>query len=490
MPVRSFKTLWHVGAMDSTHKRQGSYEGAGLSVSLHPEDWTRIARLGGNPTWTLTKPGNVFLNFHRMNKTHRKMIRDWGIANGYAESIPTFRAWYYDDDYERQVYMTFTTRVEAEEQLGDMQHEDDDTKRVEEVPGGGMRGTPKLQVRCHQNRSELLDDVVLDLLATIYAEDVMKIDGVWWNDVHDPGNLSAPRGVIVPSAIASWTARSSIKEDLVLYHKTAADFDRFKPYTHFGTAPQAEMRGVAGPANTRRVTVSGRKWKRMKDTGSWDERVFRRLERQEYDGVVYLNRYEGIPMEEFDAAVAKYGDIDRLSDAQFKKACPSAADSYVVFDPYRITPATKLREWDEDEEWEPEVYVMPAGTEVHHGTSMKFNDRDIQGFLWVSTERTVAKEFQAWNGGPQRHYRVLNFVTRRDLKLVLINGPDDLQKMCEALSGDSRMYGVRDFVEEYFITFCMRHGFDGWHIPDNYSPGDDTLIINENVLQYVSTERA
>lgn len=133
---------------------------------------------------------------------------------------------------------------------------------------------------------------------------------------------------------------------------------------------------------------------------------------------------------------------------------------------------------------------MPAGTEVYHGTSIKFVDRNIQGFLWVSTERTVAKEFQAWNDGPKNHYRVLNFVTKRDLKLVLISGPDELQKMCEALSGDHRMYGVRDFVEEYFITFAMRHGFDGWHIPDNYSPGDDTLIINENVLSYVSTERA
>lgn len=58
----------------------------------------------------------------------------------------------------------------------------------------------------------------------------------------------------------------------------------------------------------------------MRDKGSWNVADFRRLERQGYDGVVYLNRYEGIPFEEFEAARAKYGDIDLLPDSKFVKA--------------------------------------------------------------------------------------------------------------------------------------------------------------------------
>jgi hypothetical protein len=45
---------------------------------------------------------------------------------------------------------------------------------------------------------------VPDLVLTVYAEE-HGYDGVWWNDRLDVQNYSAPRGVIVPSKIKSWT---------------------------------------------------------------------------------------------------------------------------------------------------------------------------------------------------------------------------------------------------------------------------------------------
>lgn len=43
LPVKTLKGLYHVGTLDASKKRDG-YEGAGLSVSTHPDAWKRIAK--------------------------------------------------------------------------------------------------------------------------------------------------------------------------------------------------------------------------------------------------------------------------------------------------------------------------------------------------------------------------------------------------------------------------------------------------------------
>ena len=83
---KSFAKLWHVGSMNPKDKRPGSYEGAGLSVSVHPEDWQQIAEIGGD-LWEFTKKGNKFVNFHRLTKAQREIVAQWGIQNGYVQHV-------------------------------------------------------------------------------------------------------------------------------------------------------------------------------------------------------------------------------------------------------------------------------------------------------------------------------------------------------------------------------------------------------------------
>jgi hypothetical protein len=125
---------------------------------------------------------------------------------------------------------------------------------------------------------------------------------------------------------------------LPLFHKTSATFDAFAPFSHFGTEAQAKMRGGLKTSRVLPVLVRGTRFKRVKDIGrdQWDLGKLRALERQGYDGIVYLNRYEGIPLEEFDALNASGRDETRLGDTAFKKFCPSAADSYIIFDPRNV----------------------------------------------------------------------------------------------------------------------------------------------------------
>jgi len=151
---------------------------------------------------------------------------------------------------------------------------------------------------------------------------------------------AAPAGVekVTPSSLVGYDTSTP------LYHSTKSDFTEFKPNTHFGTAEQANMR-TAG-SNARVIPVypkEGLKYAKQRDTGDWSQGKLSRLKSQGYDGVRYLNRYEGIPLEAFDRARKEIGQtgsdqdkLDKLSDAQFKRLIPEAKESVIIFDPKNV----------------------------------------------------------------------------------------------------------------------------------------------------------
>jgi 8-oxo-dGTP pyrophosphatase MutT (NUDIX family)/GNAT superfamily N-acetyltransferase len=217
---RSFKKLWHVGDMKAKSKGEGSLEGAGLSVSVHPEEWKGIAEIGG-PTWELTKAGNKFLNFHRLSKQQRKQITQWGVANGYVTEIAIGWRWvYFDSESDEERYLEFETEQEARDEM-----EGQGEGEVVPAKGSSMKGTDKLKQRTKNPRA---DDMVVafDLLVTVYAEEELDCDGVWWEDTFDPASLSAPRGVIFPAKLSSWRAKkianAKTASAMTFYHGTSA----------------------------------------------------------------------------------------------------------------------------------------------------------------------------------------------------------------------------------------------------------------------------
>ena len=204
---KTFSKLWHVGSMNPNDKRNDSYEGAGLSVSVNPEEWQQIARIGGD-LWELTKKGNKFVNFWRITKAQRKSIMDWAVANGFAEPAEIWRHSYmtqseYSDEPEER-YSDYHSEEEARAELGG--YGDESEEKVEKVQGG-VKATMKLAQRTKRDVKYISPSEVYDLVVTVYAEDELDCDGVWWADTLDPANLSAPRGVIFPSKLSSWKAR-------------------------------------------------------------------------------------------------------------------------------------------------------------------------------------------------------------------------------------------------------------------------------------------
>lgn len=151
-----------------------------------------------------------------------------------------------------------------------------------------------------------------------------------------------------------WFSGSRVTDDsgnpAKMYHGTQKSFDVFdKKMTrdggfHFGTLAQAEMRGgskIPG-SNIMPCYLSIKKPRRVKD-GGWAGRV-NSAKSAGYDGIVYLNRYEGIPLEAYDREENKGKKfsvefLDNMSDAQFKKHFPEAQDSWIAFEPSQIKSA-------------------------------------------------------------------------------------------------------------------------------------------------------
>jgi len=116
------------------------------------------------------------------------------------------------------------------------------------------------------------------------------------------------------------------------WHGSREPLLEVRPFLHVGSLAQAQMRGGRGCMLTRVEILPGRTLRR-RDVGSWREKDLRAIASRGAGLVSYLNRFEGIPIEEFDEARAACRDIDGLSDARFRRLLPSAAESMIVLDP-------------------------------------------------------------------------------------------------------------------------------------------------------------
>lgn len=205
IPHLSFKALYHVGSLDPTQKGdQGrSMEGRGLSVSLHPEEWRKIAHLGTEPVWVLTKPNNRFLDFLKLGDQGIAQLRKWGEIAGLITMASIYRFCYYDDEMESEMCPEFETYEEAQEEADEWEVE------AQEIPGRGMATDKLNKVAGYRVESSLVDD----MLSIAFAE-TQGFDGVWWQEKIDPSRYSAPRGVIVPSKISSWNIQRNEQDEI------------------------------------------------------------------------------------------------------------------------------------------------------------------------------------------------------------------------------------------------------------------------------------
>jgi len=214
------KTVFHVGASVAAQKQAhrggkpgSSYEGEGLSVSEHPRAWTKIAQLGGSPTWALARADGKsgrFVDMHalRASPLVRRRIDAFLVDAGWIVPKTAYTVTWFDDELDREVTMRFETRAEAEAEFEDFE---DDPEERPIRPALDWGPTARLVARWATHFSGTLHPGMAWDYAFLCALDEvaspLDVDGAWWDDDLDPRAYSAPRGVILPSRVAAWTWR-------------------------------------------------------------------------------------------------------------------------------------------------------------------------------------------------------------------------------------------------------------------------------------------
>lgn len=195
-PTKVFDTLWHVGTLDASDKRHGSLEGAGLSVSQHPDEWERIARLGGNSVWELCRLGACFVDAYAMSDEQWSVVLAWGTEQGLCRRGTGWRVSWWDDDLDDDVSFMFASFDAASNEVSE--------GTTEPIEVKAWLPTARLQ---EVSMWATLPDLVCvrDLVLADWAAREPRFAGVWWDDLLAPDLLSAPRGVIPKEQLGSWS---------------------------------------------------------------------------------------------------------------------------------------------------------------------------------------------------------------------------------------------------------------------------------------------
>lgn len=222
-PLRKQNVWYHVGNMEKRMKNP-SYEGAGLSVSDVPDSWRRIAQLSGD-TFRLEKEGGRFLNMVYLSIPLRKEILEWAVSKEYLVTECTWVYHFYDEELDGFYEQEFSTEEEAHEEVSwDDLDEEEQTllmkrKKERDNPEEEFAGT-LYKVRRYQATAELLQmeewtgtcpsQQAEDFAIMHYADEVLKLDGVYWEEEHDVLRLSAPRAVIFQSQLDNWKYEKAV----------------------------------------------------------------------------------------------------------------------------------------------------------------------------------------------------------------------------------------------------------------------------------------
>lgn len=193
-PQRLIGNLYHVGTMDITKKSKFSHEGNGLSVSNCPDAWRRITEgLTHGKTFMLRNRGMKLLDFYMLTAEEKSEIQRWAVSNGYVEEATLYKSitW---NEFGEEFFSLYESYEEA------LTEADNEEERVQ--PVDGLLPTQKMK-DTSMVHIELLQ--VRDFVTTLYTEQVLNYDGIYWDELLDEGVYSAPRGVIFNSKLPSFT---------------------------------------------------------------------------------------------------------------------------------------------------------------------------------------------------------------------------------------------------------------------------------------------
>lgn len=166
-----------------------------LSVSACPDDWKRIAKLGGLHTTRLTGADASPMRFVDMlsidDGTSRHLMH-CAFVSGLVRQMRQWKAWHSDEE-GNLLFSWHNTRDEAETESG---IPDDMPPTCHTV----LIAAPELAY-AFAGQETLSPALTLDAVVCITAEPDSSLDGLYWDETLDVSALSAPRGGIFQSRL-------------------------------------------------------------------------------------------------------------------------------------------------------------------------------------------------------------------------------------------------------------------------------------------------
>lgn len=239
-PTISQSEVRHVGTMDASEKCRDSYEGSGLSVTQNPDAWRRASGVSGDE-WLLSRYDGCFLDVLSLEPEHVDEITEWGLESGLLERCVAFFGIRKDGHFnveaatrlmksgfpdldERINYILSDGYPALEAQnvdtvlhglclkvddgkyvcsLSGTEHEfDSDEVVIEEL--SSLKASPALKERMLQDQ-EVVGELAIDQCLIAYCEDVLLLDGAFWNEDPAHQDTTPCRGVIHKSALDNWS---------------------------------------------------------------------------------------------------------------------------------------------------------------------------------------------------------------------------------------------------------------------------------------------
>lgn len=205
-PLKILGQVHHLGSLQKSDKgnRGDSLEGDGLSISIHPDAWRRIARLGGAQEWVASAAKLKIADGHQLLKQSLPAMLAWAEKAGLVKAREVWRLRTHDDEIGN-VEQLFDTEKKALAEVRGMEPSEFKIKAINSfVPTAALlerlrrnpRGVGKACVTLEQD------------VATVWAQD-HRLDGIWWSDRLSPATFSAPRGVIFLPALDKVTWESA-----------------------------------------------------------------------------------------------------------------------------------------------------------------------------------------------------------------------------------------------------------------------------------------
>ena len=199
----SLSPVWHVGDLSGDRDRPYiSYEGRGVSVSLHPQAWENIMRRDGSATgeqlstYRLEKPNAEF--YFVDPSADLSCERKWCLDHHFVTERPGYHVSYINHLGETAYFcMADEERARAEAEARDGKVEPSSILRLD------TRGVTYWEEAFNQPPLEA-DPVLIEGLLPVWIAREQDYDGVWWDERLDPANFSAPRGTIFQAGLESF----------------------------------------------------------------------------------------------------------------------------------------------------------------------------------------------------------------------------------------------------------------------------------------------